>query len=91
MNNFLNRTENFQELITYFKNKYHDVKKKIEIYETLTSKIESIHRVKTFGATKTSVTLSVTSVPMVVIATSVRVACALSLGNKTIYKIKLSK
>ena len=75
----------------YFKNESHKAKRKYKVYETLTSIWESVDTNVFVGATKTYAPLSVTGVGLIVVPFSVGSACALSLGNKVIHKIIITK
>ena len=69
-------------MITYFKDKNNESKKKYKNYKTLNTILESVDTIVFIGATKPSATLSVIGVVLIVVPISAGVACALSLANK---------
>ena len=81
VNSFNDSIKNNKEMITYFKDKNHKLKKKYKSYKRLTAIFESVHTVVNVGATTRSVTLSVTDVGLIVVPISVGSACVLSLGD----------
>ena len=62
-----------------------------KIYETLNTILESVDTIVFFGATTTSVTLSVIGVGLSKVPISAEVACALSLANKVLHKMNINK
>ena len=80
VNSSNNSVNKINHMITYFKNKNHNSKKRYKNYKTLTSILESVNTVVIIGATKTSVTLSVTGVGWIVVPLCAGNACSLSLG-----------
>ena len=88
VNSFNISINNIEEMITYFKEKNPNTKKKYKGIGTLTSLIKSVDIV---GATTTSVTLSFTGVGLLVVPISAENASALSLGNKLKHKIIINK
>ena len=91
VNSFNNHINNIKEMITYFKDKNHKSKKRYKNYKTLNTILESVDSVVIIGATSTSITLSVTGVGLIILPISAGIACALSLGNKILHKIIISK
>ena len=77
-------------MIIYFRNRNHKSKKKNN-YKTITAILESVERVVINRATKTSITLSVSVVGLIVVPIFAGVACASSLGKKVLHKIILKK
>ena len=91
VNSFNNHANNIKEMITYFKDKNHKSKKRYKNYKTLNTILESVDSIVIIGATSTSITLSVTGVGLIILPISAGIACALSLGNKILHKIIISK
>ena len=73
-------------MITYFIDENHESKKRYNKYKTLNSELESVDSITIFGATSTSITLSITGVGLVILPISAGIACILSSGNKVIHK-----
>ena len=90
VNSFNNSIDNIKEMITYFRDKNNKSKKISEKYKTLNTILESVDTIA-IGATTTSVTFSVIGVGLIVVPISAGVACALSLANKVLHKLILSK
>ena len=84
VNSFNNHINNIEETITYFKDKNNKSKKKYKNYKKLNTALESVNSIIIIGATSTSITLSITGVGLIILPTSVGIACGLSLGNKII-------
>ena len=63
----------------------------MNLCKTSTSLLESVNTVVIIGATSTSMTLSVTSVGLILVPITARVAFALSLGTKVLNRIILNK
>ena len=78
-------------MITYFKDKNNKSKKRYKNYKTLNTILESIDTIVIIGATSTSILLSLTAVGMIILPISAGIACTLSLGNKILHKIFISK
>ena len=91
VNSFNNHISNIKEMITYFKDKNHKSKKRYKNYKTLNTILESVDSIVIIGATSTSITLSITGVGLIILPISAGIACALSLGNKILHKIIISK
>ena len=91
VNNFNNSINNIKEMITYFKNKNHKSKKKYKNYKTLNTILESVDSIVIIGATSTSITLSVTGIGSITLPISAGIACTLSLGNKVLHKLIITK
>ena len=86
VNSFNNHINNIKEMITYFKDKNNESKKKYKNYKTLNTVFESVDSIVIIGATSTSITLSVTGIGLIVLPISAGIACGLSLGNKILQK-----
>ena len=86
-----NSFNNNKDMITYFKNKNHKSKNKYKKYKTLNTMLESADTIVYFGATSTSITLSITGVGLNILPISAGIACALSLGNKILYQMIINK
>ena len=80
VNSFNNYMNNIREMITYFEDKNNKSKKKYKNYETLNTVLESVDSFNIIGATSTSKTLSITGLGLIILPTSARIACTLSLG-----------
>ena len=91
VNNFINHINNSKEMITYFKDKNHKSKKRYKSYEILKLISESVDTIVITGATSTSITPSITGIGLIVWPISAGIACTLSLGNKVLHKIFISK
>ena len=91
VNSFNNHINNIKEMITYFKDKNNKSKKKYKNYKTLNTILESADSIVIIGATSTSITLSITGVGLIILPISAGVACALSLADKILHKIIISK
>ena len=78
-------------MITYFKDKNHQSKKKYKNYKTLNTVLESIDSIVIIAATSTSITLSITGIRLIVLPISAGIACTLSLGNKVLHKLIINK
>ena len=61
-NSFNNHISNIKEMITYFKDKCNNSKKKYKNYKTLNTFLESLDTIIIIGATSTSITLSITGI-----------------------------
>ena len=90
VNSFNNHINNIKEMITYFKDK-NNKSKKNKNYKTLNTLLESVDSIVIIAATSTSITLSLTGIRMIVLPISAGIACGLSLGNKVLHKIIISK
>ena len=91
VNSFNNHINNIKEMITYFKDENNKSKKRYKNYKTLNTILESIDSIVIIGATSTSITLSVTGVGLIILPISTGIAGTLSLGNKILHKIIISK
>ena len=91
VNSFNNHISNIKEMITYFKDKNQKSRKRYKNYKTLNTVLESVDSIFIIGATSTSITLSITGVGLIILPISAGIACALSLGNKILHKIIISK
>ena len=91
VNIFNNHVNNIKEMITYFKDKNNKSKKKYKNYKTLNTVIESVDSIVIIGVTSTSITLSVTGNGLIVLPISAGIAWGLSLGNKVLLKLIISK
>ena len=91
VNSFNNHISNIKEMITYFKDKNNNSKKKYKNYKTLNTILESVDSIVIIGATSTSITLSISGIGLFVLPISAGIACCLSLGNKILHKIIINK
>ena len=91
VSSFNNHINNIKEMITYFKDKNNNSKKKYKNYKTLNTILESVDSIVIIGATSTSITLSVTGIGLIVLPISAGIACILSLGNKVLHKLIINK
>ena len=83
--------KNIKKMNTYFKDKNNKSKKRYENYKTLNTVLESVDSITIIGATSTCITLLVTGVGLSILPVSAGTASTLSLGNKVIHKIIISK
>ena len=90
-NSFNNHINNPKEMITYFKDKNNESKKKEKNYKTLNTVLGSVDSIVIIGATSTSITLSVTGIGLIVLPISAGIACFQSLGNKLLHKLIINK
>ena len=91
VNSFNNHVNNIKEIITYFKDKNHESKKRYKNYKTLNTVLESIDSIVIIAATSTSKTLSITGIGLIILPISAGIACTLSLGNKVLHKLIINK
>ena len=91
VNSLNNHVKNIKEMIAYFKDKNNKSKKKYKNYKTLNTILESVDSIVIIAATSTSITLSVTGIGLIVLPISAGIACVLSLGNKVLHKLIISK
>ena len=91
VNSFNNLISNIKEMINYFKDKNNKSKKRYKNYKTLNTVLEYVDSIVIIAATSTSITLSVTGIGLIVLPISAGIACALSLGNKILHKLIISK
>ena len=91
VNSFNNHINNIKEMITYFKDKNHKLKKKYKNYKTLNTVLESVDSIVIIGATSTSITLSVIGIGLIVLPISAGIAFGISLGNKVLHKLIINK
>ena len=83
VNSFINSINDHKEMITYFKGKNRNSKKKCKENKTPTSMLKSVDTVVNISATTTSVTLSVTGVRLLVLPMTAEIGGTLSsLVNK---------
>ena len=87
VNNFNISYKHIKEMITYFRDKNCESKKKYKEYKTLTTKLKPFHIIFFLAATSSSITLSLTGVGLIVIPISTGVACGLTISNKVIDEI----
>ena len=78
-------------MITYFKVKNHESKKRYKNYKTLNTILESVDSIVIIGATSISITLSIPLVCLKSLPLSAGIACILSLGNKALHKLIINK
>ena len=91
VNSFNNHISNIKEMINYFKDKNNKSKERYKNYKTLNTVLESVDSIVIIAATSFSITLSVTGIGLIVLTISAGIACALSLGNKILHKLIISK
>ena len=87
VNSFNNHINNIKEMITYFKDKNNESKKKYKNYKTLNTVLESVDSIVIIGATSTSITLSITGIGLIILPISAGIVFILSLGNKVLHKL----
>ena len=78
-------------MITYFKYKNQESKKRNENYTTLSTKLESVDTIVNIGATSTSITLTIIGIGLNILPIRAGIACTLSLGNKILHKKIINK
>ena len=78
-------------MITFLKSRNRKSKEEHKSYKTLPSILESVDTVVINNSATTSVTLSVTSIGLITVPISAKIACSLSLANKVLQKIVLTK
>ena len=78
-------------MITYFKDKNNKSKKRYKNYKTLSTILESLNSIVIIGATSTFIPLSITVFGLIILPTSARIACALSLSNKVLHELYTNK
>ena len=91
VNSFNNHISNIKEMINYSKDKNNNSKKRYKNYKTPNTVLESVDSIVITAATSTSITLSVTGIGLIVLPISAGIACGLSLGNKVLHKLIISK
>ena len=91
VNSFRNHINSIKENITYFQDKNNKSKKKYKNYKTLCTVLELVDSIIIIGATSTSITLSITGFSLIVLPISAGIACSLSLCNKVLNQLIISK
>ena len=91
VNSFNNHINNIKEMITYFKDRNNKSKKRYKKYKTLNTVLESADSIVIIGATSTSITLSITGMGLIILPISAGIACTLSIGNKVLHKLIITK
>ena len=91
VNSFNNHINNIKEKITYLEDKNNKSKKKYNNYKTLNTVLESVNSIVIIGTTSTSITLSITGIGLIILPISTGIGCTLSLGNKVLHKLIISK
>ena len=91
VNSFNNHINNIKEMIQYSKDKNNKSKKRYKNYKILNTVLESVDSIVIITATSTSITLSVIGIGLIVLPISAGIACGLSLGNKILHKLIISK
>ena len=91
VNSFNNHINNIKEMITYFKDRNNKSKKRYKKYKTLNTVLESVDSIVIIGATSTSITLTITGIGLIILPISAGIACTLSLGNKVLHKLIITK
>ena len=69
-------------MITYFRDKNHQSRKKYKKYKNLNTIEKCVDSIVNFGTTSTSITQSITGVGLIILPISAGIARTLSLGNK---------
>ena len=77
VNSFPNHIDNIKEMITYFKDKNHKLKKKSENYKTLNTIVESVDSIVIMAATSASISPSSTGIGLIALPISAGIACTL--------------
>ena len=70
VNSFNNSINNIKAMITFFKDKNNKSKKRHQKYKTLNTVLESVDSFVIFGATSTSITLSITGFGLIILPIS---------------------
>ena len=78
-------------MITYFKDKNKKSKKKYKNHKTLNTILESVDSTVIIGATSTSITVSIIGIGLIILPISSGIVCTLSLSNKVLHKLIISK
>ena len=91
VNSFKISNNNFNEIITYFKDEIEKSEKKYKKYKTLTTILKSFDRFVYIATTSSSINLSFTGIGLIAIPISNATACGLSIANKVIYEIIINK
>ena len=91
VNSFNNHINNIKEMITYFKDRNNNSKKRYKNYKTLNTVLESVDSIVIIAAASTSITLSITGIGLIILPISAGIACTLSLGNKVLHKLIINK
>ena len=91
VNFFNNSINNLEEMITNFKDKNNKSKKRYKNYKILDTVLESVDSIVIIGATSSRITQSVTGFGLIILPQSAGNACTLSLGNKVLHKVIISK
>ena len=91
VNTFNNSINNIKAMINFFKDKNNKSKKRHQKYKTLNTVLESVDSFVIFGATSTSITLSITGFGLTILPISAGIACTLSLGNKVLHNLIINK
>ena len=88
---FNNHINNIKEMITNFKHKNNKSKKRYKKYKTLPTILKSFDTFVIIATTSSSITLSPTGIGLMAIPISTATSCGLSIGNKVIYEIIITK
>ena len=91
VNGFNDHIDNIKEMITYFKDKNHNSKKKNKKYKTLITILKSFDTIINLATTTSSITLSFAGIGLVAIPISTATACGLTISNKVIYDTVMQK
>ena len=78
-------------MIIYFKDKNNKSQKRYKTYNILNTGLESVESIKFIGPTSASITLSNMVIGSIVLPISAGTVCNLSLGNKILYEMIMSK
>ena len=88
---FINHITNIKEAITYFKDKNNKSKRKHKKYRTLTTILKSFITFVIIATRSSSITLSLTGLGLIAIPKTTATVCGLSIGNKVLYEMIISK
>ena len=78
-------------MITYFKDKNNESKKKFTKYKMITTILKSFDTIGIIATISTFITLSVTGIGLTAIPISTAAACGLTVSNKVINEIVIQK
>ena len=74
-------------MITSFKGKKPNQKRKLKNYKTLNTLLQSVDTIVINAANSTSLTLSITGIGFIILPLSSGIACTLSICNKVLHKL----
>ena len=82
VNIFSNHINNIEGIITYFRDKDNESKKKSKKYQLITTILKLFDTFVIITTTSNSITLSLTGIDLIAIPKSTATACGISFGNK---------